>query len=70
MSNSKAIKKIKGVKVEFDRKHYSANELRELLVLIENQETTDKYINTSIRINGDFALIDVDIDEFGNIKIY
>lgn len=57
MSNSKAIKKIKGVKVE-------------LLVLIENQETTDKYINTSIRINGDFALIDVDIDEFGDIKIY
>ena len=57
MSNSKAIKKIKGVKVE-------------LLVLIENQESTDKYINTSIRINGDFALIDVDIDEFGDIKIY
>lgn len=45
------------------------NELKEILVLMENQETTDKYTSTSLNINGDFAKINVDIDEDGNVTL-
>lgn len=45
------------------------NELREALSLMENQETTDKYTNTRMRINGEFADILVDIDEDGNVTV-
>lgn len=45
------------------------DELREVLLLMENQETTDKYVSTSIDINGDFAHIAVEIDEDGNVEV-
>lgn len=45
------------------------NELREILLLMENQETTDRYKNISMEINGDFAKIKVDINEDGNVTI-
>ncbi len=45
------------------------DELREVLVLMENQETTDRYTSTSIDINGDYAHIQVDIDEDGNVIV-
>lgn len=45
------------------------NELKEVLVLMENQETNERYINTSMHIGGDYADIDVIIDEDGNITI-
>lgn len=45
------------------------NEFRELMPLMELQETTDKYTNTSLIISGEFALIKVDIDEDGNITL-
>ena len=45
------------------------NELREVLTLMENQETTDRYTSTSLNINGDDAYIEVDIDEDGNITV-
>ena len=44
-------------------------ELREVLTLMENQETTDKYTSTSIDINGNEAHIRVDIDEDGNVIV-
>lgn len=45
------------------------NELKEVLILMENQETTDKFVDTSLHINGDFAVIDVDIDKFGDVTL-
>ncbi len=45
------------------------NELKEILSLMENQETTDKYVSTSLDINGDDAHILVDIDEDGNVTV-
>ena len=45
------------------------NELREVLSLMENQETTDRYVSTLLNINGDYAHIKVDIDEYGNITV-
>lgn len=45
------------------------NELREVLMLMENQETTDKYVNTSLDINGDYAHIQIEIDKDGNIIV-
>ena len=45
------------------------NELKEVLILMENQETTDKYVSTSLDINGNDAHIQVDIDEDGNVTV-
>ena len=45
------------------------NEFRELMPLIELQETTEKYINTSFYIKGEFAIIEVQFDEDGNITL-
>lgn len=45
------------------------NELKEILALMENQETTDRYVSTSIDIDGDYAHIQVDIDEDGNVTV-
>lgn len=44
-------------------------ELKEVLALMENQETTDKYVSTEIDIDGDYAHLQVDIDEDGNITV-
>lgn len=45
------------------------NELREALSLMEHQETNERYTNTSINIDGNYANITVDIDEDGNITV-
>ena len=45
------------------------NELREILILMENQQTLYKYVDTSLHIVGDFAVIDVDIDSDGNVTL-
>lgn len=34
-----------------------------------NQETTDRYTNVSMSIDGDFARIEVEIDECGNVTV-
>lgn len=47
----------------------NVNELREVLTLMENQETTDRYVSTSLNINGNNAHIEVDIDEDGNVTV-
>ena len=45
------------------------NELKEVLTLMENQETTDKYVSTILDINGNDAHIEVEIDADGNITV-
>ena len=45
------------------------NELKEVLQLMEIQETNERYENTSIHIDGEFAVIDVEIDEDENVTI-
>lgn len=45
------------------------NELREVLELMEIQETTDKYTSTEMDIDGDYSKISVKIDEFGNVEV-
>lgn len=45
------------------------DELKEVLKLMENQETTDKFTNTELAINGNDAKIDAKIDDYGNIEI-
>lgn len=54
--------------IKFNRE-VNTKELQEVLILAENQDTTDKYISTELDINGDFAHIHVTIDEFGNITV-
>lgn len=46
------------------------NELREVLNLMENQETTDRYTDTVLHINGNDAEIDVKIDKDGNVTLF
>ena len=54
--------------IKFNRE-LNINELREALSLMEHQETNERYTNTSIHINGNYADIVVDIDEYGNITV-
>lgn len=56
------------VQVKFKRT-VDSDELREVMALVEMQETTDRYTNTSMHINGDYANIDVEIDEYGDITV-
>ena len=48
---------------------FTIDELREILSLAENQETTDKEVDTTLHIEGDYATIDADINEDGDIYI-
>ena len=56
------------VQVKFKRT-VDSDELREVMALVEMQETTDRYTNTSMHINGDYANMDVEIDEYGDITV-
>ena len=56
------------IQVKFKRT-VDSDELREVMALVENQETTDRYTNTSMHINGDYAYIEVKIDEYGNVTV-
>ncbi len=47
----------------------TTEELREALSLMEHQETTDRFTSTSMHIRGDDAVIDVEIDENGNVTL-
>ncbi len=44
-------------------------ELKEIALLMENQETTDRYTSMAIKINGNYATIEVEIDEDGNVTV-
>lgn len=53
----------------YTKRELDTDELREVLSLMENQDTTDRYVSTSIHIEGEYATIDVDIDEDGNVTL-
>lgn len=53
------------VKIKIN-KELSLGELREIVLFMENQETSDKYTSTTIQINGDYAEIAVQVDEDGD----
>lgn len=48
---------------------FTTEELKEILALSENQETTDRYVSTKLHITGNHAEIDADIDDDGDITI-
>lgn len=48
---------------------FSISELKEILSLAEIQETTDRFTDTQLHINGEHAEINADIDENGDITI-
>lgn len=51
------------------RRKMSYEELKEVLSLMENQETTDKFTDTEMQIDGDDAKINVKIDKEGNVTL-
>lgn len=51
------------------RRKMSYEELKEVLGLMEYQETTDRLTDTKIQINGDDAKISVKIDKEGNVTL-
>lgn len=51
------------------RRKVTFEELKEVLALMENQETTDRYTNCSLHIDGNDALIEVKIDKLGNVEL-
>jgi hypothetical protein len=44
-------------------------ELQEIMLLMQDQETTDKIVDTRLFICGEFAEIEVSIDEDGNVTL-
>lgn len=55
------------VEITIGNRTLSLEELQEIVVLMENQQTTDRDVSTSLHINGNYAVIDVVIDEDGNV---
>ena len=51
------------------RRKMSYEELKEVLSLMENQETTDKFTDTEMQIDGDDAKINIKIDKEGNVTL-
>ena len=51
----------------YSRRKMTFEELQEVLQLMEVQETTDKYTGALMSIKGNYADIDVKIDEDGNV---
>lgn len=51
------------------KRDVTVEELKELLMVMEEQETTDRIVNCSFHIVGNYATIDVDIDEDGNVTL-
>ena len=47
----------------------TTNEIREVLSLMENQDTTDKFTNMNGTIQGNDANIDVVVDKDGNVEL-
>ncbi len=56
------------IKITFTRP-VNTDELKEVLIFAENQETTDKETNTVINIDGEYAKITVEVDEDGDFKV-
>lgn len=47
----------------------SSAEMQEVMQLVKIQESNDRYENTKLSIDGNYAKIDVVIDELGDITV-
>lgn len=56
------------IAITFNR-DVTLNELLEVKQFVENQETTDKYTNTTMHINGNYAEVDIEVNEFGDVVV-
>ena len=56
------------IAITFNR-DVTLNELLEIKQFVENQETTDKYTNTTIHINGNYAEVDIEVNEYGDVIV-
>lgn len=56
------------IAITFNR-DVTLNELLEVKQFVENQETTDKYTNTTMHINGNYAEIDIEVNEYGDVIV-
>ena len=56
------------IAITFNR-DVTLNELLEVKQFVENQETNDKYINTTMHINGNYAEIDIEVNEHGDVIV-
>ena len=56
------------IAITFNR-DVTLNELLEVKQFVENQETTDKYTNTTMHINGNYAEVDIELNEFGDVVV-
>ena len=56
------------IAITFNR-DVTLNELLEVKQFVEKQETTDKYTNTTIHINGNYAEVDIELNEFGDVIV-
>ena len=56
------------IAITFNR-DVTLNELLEVKQFVENQETTDKYTNTKIHINGNYEEINIEVNEYGDVIV-
>ena len=56
------------IAITFNR-DVTLNELLEVKQFVENQETNDKYINTTMHINGNYAEIDIEVNKYGDVIV-
>lgn len=56
------------IAITFNR-DVTLNELLEIKQFVENQETNDKYTNTTMHINGNYAEVDIEVNEFGDVIV-
>ena len=56
------------IAITFNR-DVTLNELLEVKQFVENQETTDKYTNTTMHINGNYSEIDIEVNEYGDVIV-
>lgn len=59
---------MENVKVKLTR-DLSSTEMQEVMQLVKIQESNDRYENTKLSIDGNYAKIDVVIDELGDITV-
>lgn len=57
-----------GITVKANRS-LTEEELKELLPIVECQNTTDKDVNTHITLHGDYAELEMLFDDDGNITV-
>lgn len=56
------------VNITFKRE-VTLSELKEIISFAENQATTDRYVSTSIHCSGDYADVDIEFNEYGDMTV-